>query len=457
MAGQPTVLFTNRSATQEFLFSPSDDGVDHKKALKALATKERVGPTLLDTCFTDMLDRQGLIEAIGTRMTTAGMLCAMAVRIEPAAQRSSDDAPATDLPEDAVRPIAELCRSRGGVWARLSGFCFACVFADHTADDGQALAQRLLAAYPETQRQTIFIGTAAYPTINYTRDQLIDNAEKALEHAGFIGPGAITGFDAVSLNISGDRLYQAGDIAGAIDEFKQGLQLDPEDVNLHNSLGVCYGVLKAYNKALACFENAIRLDPDGLMAIYNKGYVLLSQGRREAALQIFLDADTREPNVFEVVFHIGQVYMEMGAVEKARPYLEAATHTNNRSGAAYRILGTCLDALGLTKEAIQAYTSTVKINPEDAESLSILGQLYTQRGESLDVAAALCAQSVRLAPDNGLFRHRLGSVYQTQGRLDDALAEFDLAVSLGHDSRSQIEAIQNRMSAATTSLCKGMD
>jgi hypothetical protein len=46
--------------------------------------------------------------------------------------------------------------------------------------------------------------------------QIVTNAEKALDHAGFFGPGTITGFDAVSLNISGDRRYQAGDIAGAI-------------------------------------------------------------------------------------------------------------------------------------------------------------------------------------------------------------------------------------------------
>ena len=105
----------------------------------------------------------------------------------------------------------------------------------------------------------------------------------------------------------------------------------------------------------------------------------------------------------------------------------------------------------MTKEAIQAYKSAVKINPADAESLSILGRLYTSRGESLDVATVLCEQSVRLFPDNGLFRHRLGNVYLNLGKLDHALAEFELAAALGHDSRPQIEATQDRLMAAKAS------
>jgi tetratricopeptide (TPR) repeat protein len=93
----------------------------------------------------------------------------------------------------------------------------------------------------------------------------------------------------------------------------------------------------------------------------------------------------------------------------------------------------------------------VKIYPDDAGSLSLLGRLYTRLGESQDVAAVLCEQSVRLSPDDGVFRHRLGQVYLKQGKLDHALAEFELAVALGHDSRTQIEATQDRMMAAKAS------
>ena len=444
-------LFTNRSATQEFLFNHSDDIIDDGNAQQVLPSRNIAGTALSNPRFSDMLDRQGLVHAIDTHMASASTLCAIAVKMKWAAGMKTDHGEKKDLPEDIVTPIATFCRTHRGTWARIGGDRFACVFPNLTAADGQVLAQNLLAAFPDAENPSITMGVAAYPTTNTTRIQIVENAEKALEHAGFFGPGTITGFDAVSLNISGDRHYQAGDIAGAIGEFKKGLLLDPANANLHNSLGVCYGVLKDYDNALSAFENAIRLAPEEVMGIYNKGYILLLKGNREQALECFLEADARETNIFEVIFHIGQTFMEMGAAEKARLFLEAATRANSRSGPAFKSFGACMDKLGLTKEAIQAYKNAIKINPDDAESLSILGRLYTERGESRDVALVLCEQSVRLSPDNGLFRHRLGHAYLNQGKLDHALAEFELAVSMSHDSHPQIEETQDRMMAAKAS------
>ena len=451
MARHASDLFKNRSTTKEFLFSHSDDITDAGNGQQVLISRKNTAATRSSNHFSDMLDRQGLIHAIDTHMASASTLCAIAVKIEWSAEVKSDKVKRKGIPDEAVISIATLCRTHKGTWAQVGPDRFACVFPHLTAADGCELAQHLTNALPGAEHPPVTIGVADFPTINYVRTQIVENAEKALEHAGFFGPGSITGFDAVSLNISGDRHYQAGDIAGAMDEYKEGLLLDPEDVNLHNSLGVCHGVLKDFDNALSAFEKAIRLSPQAVMAIYNKGYILLLTGNREKALEYFLEADTCEPNVFEVIFHIGQTYMEMGATDKARPYLEAATLANSRSGPAFKGLGACLDKLGLTKEAIQAYKNAVKINPGDAESLSLLGRLYSERGESLDVASVLCEQSVRLSPDNGLFRHRLGHVFLNQGKLNHALAEFEIAAAMGHDSQPQIEETQDRMTASKAS------
>lgn len=451
MARHSPDLFKNRSATQEFLYSHADEIIDDGNSQQALAVRDRAASAPLKAHFSDMLDRQGLARIIDTQMASVPTLCALAVKIDWTAGKKTDEEKTTDIPEEAVICVSTVCRAHGGVWARIGRDRFACVFPHRTAEDGQELAQHLLKTFPDAPSLPIAIGVSAYPTINCTRSQIVENAEKALEHAGFLGPGSIAGFDAVSLNISGDRHYQTGDITGAIGEFKKGLMIDPADINLHNSLGVCYGVVKDYDNALTAFDNAIGLDPQAVMPIYNKGYILLLKGQREQALECFLKADAREPDVFEVVFHIGQMFMETGPAEKARPYLEAATRANSRSGPAFKSLGACLDKLALTKEAIQAYKSAVKIHPADAESLSSLGRLYTRRGESLDVASVLCKQSVQLFPDNALFRHHLGRVYLNQGKLDQALAEFELAVALGHDSQPQIAETQTRLMAAKAS------
>lgn len=451
MAGHASKLFKKRSTTQEFLFSHSDDIADDGNVQKVSASRKSAAVPSPDTRFSDMQDRQGLIDAIDAHMASASTLCAIAVKIGRPAGEQDDTHNKKAFTEDTMNFVATRCRRHKGAWARIDPDRFACVFPHLTAADGHVLAQDLLTAFREVEKPPFTMGVAAYPTINYVRTDIVENVEKALEHACFFGPGTITEFDAVSLNISGDRSYQAGDIASAIIEYKKGLLLDPADANLHNSLGVCHGVLKDFDNALIAFENAIWLSPHEVMAIYNKGYILLLKGNLEQALECFRKADACESNVFEVIFHIGQTLIEMGATDKARPYLEAATLANNRSGAAFKSLGACLDKLGFTKDAIQAYKSAVKINPGDAESLSLLGRLYTELGESLDVASVLCEQSVRLSPDNGLFRHRLGHVFLNQGKLNHALAEFELAAAMGHDSQPMIEETQDRMTASRAS------
>lgn len=450
MAKHAPDLFHNRSTTQDFLVSHTDDTIDEGIAAADAADRNRTS-TAPSRHPSGMLDRKGLLEAIDAQMASAATVCVMAISIEHSAATPPEDGWQTESTAAPVPLLATRCSAHGGIWARIGRDRFAIAFTDLTVVDGQALAENLLEAFTETDDLKITIGLAAYPTINDSRRQTVENAEKALDHGAFFGPGTITRFDAVSLNISGDRRYQAGDIKGAIDEFNRGLLIDPTNANLHNSLGVCYGVLKDYDNALTAFENANWLAPEEVMAIYNKGYMLLLKGLRDQALDCLLAANGREPDVFEVVFHIGQIYMEMDQADSARVYLEAATRANNRSGTAFKSLGACLDKLGLTKEAIQAYKSAVKINPDDAQSLSMLGRLYTERGESLDVAVVLCAQSVRLAPESGLCQHHLAMVYLNQGKLEEALAAFAAAVALGHDSHARVQEAQNRLMAAKAS------
>ena len=444
-------LFNKRSATNEFLVSSSDE-----TAPPAVPAESCLGEdSPLAARFADMLDRQGLATAVGSEAAeSATPLCVLAVQLDAVAEdpaHENDRAPEPEITTEMLEPLVDICRDHGGRWARISRCRFAFALPRLTGKTGREVAVKMQQALSTDHAVSLTTGVAVYPTANDPRSQTVDNAEKALDHAGFFGPGSITEFDAVSLNISGDRLYQAGNIRGAIEEFKKGLRLDPGDTNLLNSLGVCYGVLEEYEPALAAFETAIWLAPEEMMPVYNQGYVFLRQGRTDLALETFMSADALEPGEFEVVFHIGQIHMEDDKPEKARPFLEAAVRANGRSASAYRQLGACLDQLGLTKEALQAYKAVVKINPSDAASLSLLGRLYAKRGESLDVAAVLCEQSVQIAPDNGLFRHRLGCVYLEQGRLDIALAEFELAAALGHDSQAMIEAAQDQMMASKAS------
>ncbi len=80
-------------------------------------------------------------------------------------------------------------------------------------------------------------------------------------------------------------------------------------------------------------------------------------------------------------------------------------------------------------------------------SLSAMGCLFAEREENPEIALMFCQESVRLSPENGLFRFRLGQLYLKENRLTDALKQFKKAEFLGQDASAVIAQIQKRLPA----------
>jgi tetratricopeptide (TPR) repeat protein len=366
-----------------------------------------------------------------------------------------DDAPATDGGDataaggNALAPIAErleaVCRRTGAFWGIEDSGLLAGYWPDRESAECVELARSLQEEVRTQTGSTVTAGVAAYPTLDYPRQQILENARKALDHAAFFGPNSRVAFDAVSLNISGDTYYEHGDIAAAIREFEHALALDGGNVNVHNSLGVCYAVLGDYERALEQFSAALRLESAEYMAVYNIGLIHALLGRRDTALGFFLKAGGLRDDVFEILLQTGKLYLEMGQPQAARPFLERASRLRVKSGNVYRLLGDCHAAVGLPEKAIGAYQKAVKANPADSVALSALGCLFGEKGENPEIAMVFCRESVRLAPDNALFRRRLGALYVKLNRLQEALEEFEQAGRLGLDAADDIRRIREQI------------
>lgn len=370
-----------------------------------------------------------------------------------------DEAPADDgadaaAPDgNALAPIAErleaACRRTGAFWGIEDSGLLAGYWPNREAAECVELARSLQEEIRTQTGSTVTAGVAVYPTLDFPRQQVLENARKAVDHAAFFGPDSRVAFDAVSLNISGDKYYERGDIASAIREFEHALALDGGNVNVHNSLGVCYGVRGEHDRALEQFSAALRLEPGEYMAVYNIGLIHALLGRRDTALGFFLRANALRDDVFEILVQTGKLYLEMGQPQAARPFLEHASRLRTKSGNVYRLLGDCHAAVGLPEKAIAAYQKAVKANPGDSTALSALGCLFGEKGENPEIAMVFCKESVRLAPDNALFRRRLGALYVKLNRLEEALGEFEQAGRLGQDAAEDIRRIRERMGTGT--------
>lgn len=442
MTTRNKTLFHSHESTRDFLVSKTDtDRLKQVKRHDVIDTDQAV-----KSAHPDMLSGDNFSDHALEQLNSVAQFSAMVIRLDQLTKKSDTDhlTGAQQGAVDVAGILNEFCRREDGLWGTLEDGLFGSFFPQRNGSASLELARDFQQQVKEKTGHTVTIGIAAFPTIAYLKSEIINNARKALDHATFFGINSLAAFDDVSLNISGDNFYEEGKIPEAIDEFKRALELDPNNVNVRNSLGVCYGLQNRYDAAIAEFKQAIALDEEEYMALYNLGLIHLLVEQRDRALEFFLRADKINGDNYEVAFQTGKLYLEKGNIDKSRPYLERAAELEPTSGQAYRLLGDCYNAGLKTQEAIAAYKKAIKYNPQDAAAMSALGSIFDDQGENPEIAQMFLRESIALSPENGLFHHRLGRHFSNQQRLDDALKEFVRAKSLGYDAAEDIKAIKDR-------------
>jgi len=305
-----------------------------------------------------------------------------------------------------------------GFWEKLSQDLFALVFWNYENEkEASQLIVSLKNQLSTMLNADILIGSATFPFHDFSKYQTLANAIKAADHAAFFGPDSLISFDATSLNISGDRLYQLDRCESAMAEYQKGLEIEPDNINLINSLGVCYCVMGKLAMAKLEFEKAMKINPDELIVIYNIGLLYQIEGDIDQAIVYLEKAHSSDLSIFEVELLLGHLLIKKKNPELAIPYLEKASRINPNSGLTFRMKGEIYLEKNLPEKAGQEFNTAIKLNPCDAASLSGYAKALELQGKNLTIAFTLAQKSIAIEPDNKQFTKRLEDI---QKKIDDA-------------------------------------
>ncbi len=275
----------------------------------------------------------------------------------------------------------------------------------------------------------VAFGVCHWPCLEQTRTAMAVNCRKALLHGRFFGPGSVTVFDHVSLNVSGDAYFDEGDYRQAVRDYQAGVLMNHDDINLMNSLGVALAELNRHRQAVACFKQVLKKEPDNFMALANLGFALRMLGRDEDALDSFQRAlqspgYTGPSAAPELSLQLGRLYCNAGRFAEALHVLETleARGAGRQEFSLYRLLGEAYMETGREKKAMRSLQRALHLFPQDAASLSMLGTLYLQAGEGDDIALGFCRKAVVLDEQGSEHWQRLGWVLLHFQRPEEALA-----------------------------------
>lgn len=278
----------------------------------------------------------------------------------------------------------------------------------------RALLSRFSQEMPDVP---VHIGISIFPFKQYRRAQIIHNSQKALQHSRLLGAGTYAICDAVSCNICGDSLFGEGDLPGAVREYRLGLEIDPKNINLLNSLGVTYALLDRDSDARISFEQVLQLAPDDPMAMYNLGLIAKNLGEYAHAITYFEQA-ARFYNTSGEDAHIGlDLQLQLGILcchtkqyESALNYLQMwfeQCPSETKKQRNLRFLGEAQYACGLAGDAMNTLQHAINVDSYDYQALSLLGMIILQKNEGKEIALSLCRKSVELEPGSPLLLLRL--------------------------------------------------
>jgi len=123
---------------------------------------------------------------------------------------------------------------------------------------------------------------------------------------------------------AGISLAQKGDLAGAIDRFREALKRDPNlyDANVH--LGLSLALQRDFTGAIPHFRKAIQLNPKRPEMYNSLGVALANTGKIDEAIAQLREAIRIDPNFAKAHNSLGVILAKSGNIDEGLLHLEEA-------------------------------------------------------------------------------------------------------------------------------------
>jgi tetratricopeptide (TPR) repeat protein len=193
--------------------------------------------------------------------------------------------------------------------------------------------------------------------------------------------------------------------------------------------GNAYKNRQQYDRALADYSDALKLDPKYAHAYLNRGISFAGKGDSRSALADLTHAIQLDPGQKFAYFNRGLVYRAEGDYRAAIADYDAAIKRDADFADAYESRGFAYRLQGDIDRAIADYSEAIKRDSTLVAAYNDRGSAYRLKGD-FDRAIADYAQAIQRDPKSAAAYYRRGYVYYLTGALPKALADLTEANAL---------------------------
>ena len=232
-----------------------------------------------------------------------------------------------------------------------------------------------------------------------------------------------------------ERRDVQGNLDKAVSSLSEAIRLDPRFGLAHASLAETHWRQYAETRdpvwmprAIDSSTTALRLDPDRPEVRYTLAVVLAAGGRRAEAAEELRHALTLSPNYDEARRQLGLVLASEGRIDEAVVEFRRAIALRPGYWGHYNDLGITLFKAARYTDAANAFEQLIKLQPDNYYGFQQLGTVYQTLGDN-ERALANYERSIAIRPSAGAISN-IGTIHYARGEFAQAVDAYKKAVEL---------------------------
>ena len=183
------------------------------------------------------------------------------------------------------------------------------------------------------------------------------------------------------------------------------------------------------SSAIADYGRAIEIDPNYVLAYFNRAVALRRGGAAERAIADLDQAIRLDPSLARAYNERGLAWYDSHDLDRAIADYSEAVRRDPAYAAAYNNRGNAFDDKGDTDRAIADYSEALRADPNFALAYYNRGITWRRKGET-DRAIADYDQAIRLDPNYATAYNNRGNAFDDKGDRDRALADYSAAIRI---------------------------